>query len=196
MMETKMDAQMAAKSGRFTKLYPHGSGSAVSIMGHPLHPMVVPLPIACLIGVFVCDLAFLSTQDSFWSRASFTLLGAGLAAGGLAAVLGALEAASVQRARSSSLMWAHAFANVLAIIASAANFKLRWEAEDLWVAAGPYLSTLVAFLLLVSGWLGGSLAYKHGIGVSRRVGGQPEEGDLDRTADGSLDISREPRLSR
>lgn len=178
---------------RQTKSYPHGSGSSVSILGHPLHPMVVPLPIACLLGVFACDMAFLSTQDTFWSRAGFTLLAAGLVTGLLAAVLGALEAASLQRARTSSLMWAHGFANVIALIASAANLKLRWEAESLWVGAGPYLSTMVAALLLVSGWLGGSLAYKHGIGVSRRVGSAPESADLDRTAGGRL-VSRESSL--
>jgi uncharacterized membrane protein len=103
----------------------------------------------------------------------------------------ALEAASIQRARSSSLMWAHAFANVLVLIASMANLKLRWESEQLWVSAGPYLSTFVAALLLISGWLGGSLAYKHGIGVSERVGGGTARSDHDRTVDGRPDISRE-----
>lgn len=171
--------------------YPNGSGSVVAIMGHPLHPMIVPFPMVCFIGAWAGDLAYLSTLDSFWSRLSFTLLAAGLATGLLAALLGALEAASLQRARSAGALWAHAGANVLAMIASLANLKLRWEAEGLWVAAGPYLSGVVVILLLVGGWLGGSLSYKHGIGVSGRVGSREPHADPDLTPRGAPDVARE-----
>jgi uncharacterized membrane protein len=171
--------------------YPNGSGSVVAIMGHPLHPMIVPFPMVCFVGVLAGDLAYLSTLDSFWSRLSFTLLAAGLLTGLLAALLGALEAASLQRARSAGALWAHAGANVLAMIASLANLKLRWEAEGLWVSAGPYLSAVVAVLLLIGGWFGGSLAYKHGIGVSGRVGSLEPNADPDLTPRGSADVARE-----
>jgi uncharacterized membrane protein len=174
-----------------SKHYPNGSGSAVAIFGHPLHPMIVPFPIVCFIGVFVADIAFSSTQDTFWSRLAFTLLAAGLATGVLAAVLGALEAAGLQRARSSGTLWAHALGNVLAMIASFGNLKIRWEADGLWTAAGPSLSGTVVLLLLFSGWLGGSLSYKHGIGVSERVGSALPDGDPDRLPDGALDVARE-----
>lgn len=171
--------------------YPNGSGSVVAIMGHPLHPMIVPFPMVCFIGVLAGDLAYLSTLDTFWSRLSFTLLSVGLLTGLLAALLGALEAASLQRARSAGALWAHAGANVLAMIASLANLKLRWEAEGLWVAAGPYLSGVVAVLLLIGGWLGGSLSYKHGIGVSGRVGSLAPDPNPDLTPAGRVDVARE-----
>jgi uncharacterized membrane protein len=173
------------------KQYPNGSGSVVAILGHPLHPMIVPLPISCLLGAFAADLAYLSTQDMFWSRLSFTLIATGLATGLMAAALGAIEAASLQRARSSGTLWAHAAANVVAMIISGGNLKLRWEAEGMWVNAGPYLSAAVAGLLVVSGWLGGSLAYKHGIGVSERVGSVLPDGNPDLTPSGTADIARE-----
>lgn len=176
---------------RNERYYPNGSGSVVAIMGHPLHPMIVPFPIVCFIGVLAGDLAYLSTQDTFWSRLSFTLLAAGLLMGLLAALLGALEAASLQRARSAGALWAHAGANVLAMIASFANLKIRWEAEGLWVAAGPYLSAVVAALLLIGGWLGGSLSYKHGIGVSGRVGSLEPNANPDLTPGGAADVARE-----
>jgi uncharacterized membrane protein len=174
-----------------SRYYPNGSGSVVAIFGHPLHPMIVPLPIACLLGAFAADLAFLPTQDTFWSRLSFTLIASGIAAGLLAAVLGAIEAASLQRARSSGTLWAHAAANVFAMIISVGNMKLRWEAEGLWVNAGPYLSAVVAALLVVSGWLGGSLSYKHGIGVSERVGSAFPADNPDLTPSGAADIAHE-----
>ncbi len=32
--------------------------SKASIVGHPIHPMLVPFPIACFVGAFVTDLAY------------------------------------------------------------------------------------------------------------------------------------------
>jgi uncharacterized membrane protein len=174
-----------------TRYYPNGSGSVVQIMGHPLHPMIVPLPIAALLGVFAADLMQVSTGDAFWARLGFTLLGAGLVTGFAAALLGIIEAASLQRARTSGTLWAHGAGNVVVMIASVANFKIRWEATDLWSPNLIYLSGFVACLLLVTGWLGGSLSYKHGIGVSERVGAARLDGDPDRTPDGRLDVAHE-----
>ena len=87
------------------RAYPNGSGSVVAIFGHPLHPMVVPLPIASLLGVLLSDLAFVGSHDTFWSRLSFLLLVAALVSGALAACLGLLEAVSVRRARATGAVW-------------------------------------------------------------------------------------------
>ncbi len=176
-----------AKSTRF---YSAGSGSVAAIREHPLHPMIVPFPVVSFLGVLASDLMFISTQDTFWSRLSFTLLTVGLVTGALAALLGLLEAASLQRARSSGTLWAHAGGNVLAMIMSFANFKIRWEADAFWSPNLVYLSAAVAVLLLISGWLGGSLTYKHGIGVSERVG-SPHPGGADLTPQGHQDIAHE-----
>lgn len=42
--------------------------STASIAGHPLHPMLVPFPIAGFVGALVCDLV--GTADPFWFRAA------------------------------------------------------------------------------------------------------------------------------
>lgn len=171
--------------------YRNGSGSVISIAGHPLHPMIVPLPIASLLGVFGADLMYIATQDIFWSRFGFTLIIVGLATGAVAAALGLLEAASLQRARSSGMVWAHAVANVLALITSLGNFKIRWEADSFWVPNAVYLSGAVVALLFIAGWLGGSMSYKHGIGVSERVGSSLPDENPDLTLQGRADVSRE-----
>ena len=164
--------------------YAGGSGSAISIGGHAIHPMLVPLPIAAL-------LAYLSTTDTFWARASFTLLAVALITGALAGVVGALEAVSLQRARSSGRVWTHAAINVLVLAMAVASFKICWESDGLWAPSMVYLSAVIAALLLVSGWLGGSIVYKHGIGVSEGVGPGIPDGNPDLTAGGRLDIARE-----
>ncbi len=55
-----------------------GIPSTAAISGYPLHPLLVTLPIGFLIGSFLSDLAFYSTADGFWARASAWLIGAGL----------------------------------------------------------------------------------------------------------------------
>ncbi|MBX6368656.1 MAG: hypothetical protein IRZ04_11785, partial [Rhodospirillales bacterium] len=62
--------------------------SRAAIAGHPIHPMLVPFPIAFLVGALVVDLAFASTGDPFWARAGFWLLLAGIVTGAAAAVFG------------------------------------------------------------------------------------------------------------
>ena len=147
-----------------------GSGSAVAIGGHPLHPFFAPLPIGSLVCAFLADLAYPGTADTFWARGSLALLGFGLVTGLIAGLLGMLEAMSVRRARETGLTWVHGAMNILALIVSAASFKLRWDATFNWVEIGPYLSGMVAALLLISGWIGGEMTFKRGIGVSRAIG--------------------------
>jgi uncharacterized membrane protein len=65
--------------------------SRASIAGHPIHPMLVPFPIAFLVGAFACDIVFASTSDAFWARAALWLAGAGLVMGALAAVFGLVD---------------------------------------------------------------------------------------------------------
>jgi len=115
----------------------------------------------------------------------------GIGAGLLAAVVRAIEAAGLQRARSAGTLWAHAFGNVLAMIVCFGNLKLRWEAEGVWVTAGPYLSAVVSALILISDWLGGSLSFQHGIGVSSRIGSPEPNPDPDRTPTGTPDVAIE-----
>ena len=49
--------------------------STAKIAGHPLHPMLVPFPIAGFVGALVCNLV--GTTDPFWFRATEYLLAAG-----------------------------------------------------------------------------------------------------------------------
>src|SRR5690606_16467408 len=47
---------------------PLSTPTAVSIMRHPIHPMVVPFPIAFLLAIVGTDLAFLFTDVAFCAR--------------------------------------------------------------------------------------------------------------------------------
>lgn len=67
---------------------PGNPKSTASIAGHPIHPMLIPFPIAFFVATFVCDIVFASTGNAGWVTASTWLLGAGLIMAVLAAIAG------------------------------------------------------------------------------------------------------------
>lgn len=175
------------------KPYANGSGSSAAIMGHPLHPMVVPLPIGALILAFVSDLLHIGTGQAVYIAISEFLLAAGLLTGVLAAALGMVEMMGRSRARTMGLAWAHGGMNFLVLVLAMLTYMLRpaGEVADGTLATFHVVITgTVALLLLVSGWLGGELSYKHGVGVAETVGADHPNMDPDLDAYGRPDIGK------
>ena len=141
--------------------------STAKIGTHPIHPMLIPFPIAFLVGALVTDL--ISTQgggDAFWARASMFLLGAGIVMALLAALFGFIDFFGSRRIRDLSHAWQHMFANLLAVVVAVLNFVLRLGDEAEAVApTGLALSAVTVGILLFSGWRGGDLIYRHGVGT-------------------------------
>jgi uncharacterized membrane protein len=63
--------------------------------------------------------------------------------------------------------WLHMFANLAAVVIELVNFGMRLSDESAAGSTGLILSILVALILLFSGWKGGELVYRHGVGLSR-----------------------------
>jgi uncharacterized membrane protein len=144
-----------------------GVKSTAAIAGHPIHPMLIPFPIAFFSGVLATDLGYWWTADPFWARVSFWLVGAGLVTGALAAVFGLVDFLTIERAREHSAGWIHLFGNAIALILALASLGVRWS--DPVTAALPWglsLSAIVGVILIVTGWLGGELVFRHMIGVT------------------------------
>lgn len=150
----------------------NGVRSTASILGHPIHPMLVPFPIAFLVALLFTDLAFQGTADPFWARASLWLAGAGLATGLLAAVFGLIDFTTVRRARQHIAGWVHAVGNVAAMLATAINLGLRFGDQSVVPPGGVILSAVTVLILVITGWYGGELAYRHMIGVTGHKGTQ------------------------
>lgn len=152
-------------------VYPAGSGTKAAIRRHPIHPMLVSLPIGLLMGALLSDIAFAVLEDTFWAEAAFWLLAAGLASGLLAALTGVIELLGVQRARRLPMAWLHGIINLAVLGLVSANVLLRMDDMLGILPLGLGLSMATGALLGVSGWLGGELTFRHGIGVSERIGG-------------------------
>lgn len=156
---------------------PHDAIPAVA--GHPLHPAVVALPIGAFTGALAADLAFAATGDRFFARGSRLLTGAALATGLAAGALGAVDFVGRSAIRSHAASWVHAGGNVAALGLGAASLAVRALAADDRrgvLPAGLALSAAAGAVLLVTGWLGGELSYRHRIGVMPAEGASTGDG--------------------
>lgn len=90
--------------------------STAQIAGHPLHPMLIPFPIAFFVAAFACDLAFLQSSNAMFATASKWLIGAGLVMAALAAVMGLIDFLGDEQIRTFSTAQWHAGGNVLAVL--------------------------------------------------------------------------------
>lgn len=144
-----------------------GVRSTAAIGGHPIHPMLIPLPIGALVGVLATDVVFWLTGDGFWAQASWWLLWAGLVTGLLAAAVGLVEYFTIHRVRSHRAGRIHLWSNVAALALVGINLATRMGGHaDAVLPWGLALTVITGMALAVGGWFGGELAYRHGVGVT------------------------------
>lgn len=139
--------------------------STAQIGGHPIHPMLIPFPIVCFIGTLVTDIVFLNNGDAGWATASRYLLAIGLVMAALAAFAGLTDFMGDDRIRRSSTALQHMLANVSAVVLELVNFFLRLNSDDQIAKVGIYLSAATVLVLVFSGWKGGELVFRYGVGV-------------------------------
>jgi len=141
--------------------------SKAAIAGHPLHPLLVTLPVGSLVLLLLSDLASRATSDPFWAQASYWLTIGGLITGVLAALTGFIDFVNGPRIRRLSIAWVHFLGNGVAMLLTLGNFLLRRSDPTAAVSEVELgLSVLVVVILLVTGWLGGEMVFRHRVGVT------------------------------
>jgi len=145
---------------------PENPSSTARIVGHPIHPMLVPFPIVCFVGALCTDIAYARTADLQWANFSAWLLAVGVVMAVLAAIAGLIDFFANPRVRAHRAAWLHGMGNGLVLLLAVFNNLVH--SRDGWtsvVPAGLVLSALTVALMLVTGWLGGELVYRHRVGV-------------------------------
>lgn len=143
--------------------------STASIAGHPIHPMLIPLPITLFLGALFCDVGFVINNDPGWASAAQWMLGLGVASALLAALAGFADFFGDRKVRAAKAAWLHMIGNLMAVALEIINFYLRMDSpQDGVLPVGLTLSIIVAGILGFTGWMGGDLVYKHRVGVRDR----------------------------
>lgn len=138
--------------------------SAARIGTHPIHPMLIPFPLACWVLSVVADLYAAATDGphyfGYYLAATGCVTALLAAIPGLMDLLGAIPAGHPAR----RVGWQHGILNVLALGLFALSVAARPEPAYMnYLAYGASFAGLIA--LSIAGWLGGALVYDHGVGV-------------------------------
>jgi uncharacterized membrane protein len=137
-----------------------------NIAGHPIHPMLVTIPIGLWIFSLVADLVALrSGSPQTWALVAYYSMIGGIVGALAAALPGLVDLLSLEDRAIKKTAVIHMSINLTIVALYVVNVWMRGQASvpgDVTLG----LSVLAIAMLLVSGWLGGKMVYLAGVGVS------------------------------
>ena len=139
-----------------------------SIAGHPIHPMLIPFPLALWATSFVVDVLFYFLRHPTLLVIAKFMLAAGCIGAIAAAIFGIIDWLAIKNGEVKRVANWHARLNVAALVVFAISLFLRMGSYSDLVGRRltiPFLLSFVGVILItISGWLGGELVFRYGIG--------------------------------
>ena len=135
------------------------------IGGHPIHPMLVAIPIGLWVFSLVADFIAMRSgaADTWHAAALYTMVG-GIIGALAAAVPGLIDLLSLRDTGIKSTAIKHMGINLTVVALYVINAWTRVH-SSVSPNTSLILSIIAIALLLVSGWLGGKMVYEHGVAV-------------------------------
>jgi uncharacterized membrane protein len=125
--------------------------------------MLVSFSAAYFAGALVTDIVYWQMPDVMWERFSIWLITAGLIMAGLAAIAYVIDLAGVRQIDTPA--WPRVVGYALVVLLSLTNaFVHSRDGYTAVVPTGVMLSALVVVVLLLTAWVGISLANRHRVG--------------------------------
>ena len=158
----------------------------VKVLGHPLHQQLVVLPLGLFTTAVAFDVITAITGELKWTQMAFFLIGTGILTALAAAIFGLLDGLAIpDGTRAKHVGALHGLGNVIVVVLFAASFLLRWSNPETAPPLAYFCSSGGILLALVTGWLGGELVDRLGIGV-----------DAGANANAPSSLQSEPRQHR
>ena len=140
--------------------------SRAKFLGHPIHQQLIAFPLGLLGMAVIFDIITLITKNSLWTTVAFYMIGAGIVTGLLAAVFGLIDWLAIPaNTRAKRVGALHGVGNVVVVLLFAGSFYLRWFEPANPPMIGYACSFLGFVFALFTGWLGGELVDRLGVGV-------------------------------
>jgi len=132
------------------------------VAGHPIHPMLVVVPIGLWVFSFVCDLVFrFGNGNPNWEVVAWYTMIGGIVGALVAAVPGLIDMLALPR-HVKRIALIHMAINLTVVALYVVN---AWMRRDGVSDAAIWLSLVAVAMLAVSGWLGGHMVFVHGVAV-------------------------------
>jgi uncharacterized membrane protein len=141
--------------------------SRAKLFGHPIHPMLVVIPLGLFIMAVLTDIAFYVTGRPALAAVSFWNIVGGVIGGLLAAVFGLIDWLAIPRGtRARVIGLYHGAGNVVVLALFAISAYMRFYVEDFFPPPAALAVSSVGLLVgVVTGWLGGELVDRLAVGV-------------------------------
>ena len=140
--------------------------SRAKLLGHPIHQMLIVFPLGLLAMAVIFDALALLLADGYWSEIAFWMIAAGVVTGLLAAPFGTIDWAAIPAGTRAKRIGAlHGIGNVIVVALFALSWWMRRGAPSTPETLALLLSFAGAGLALGTGWLGGELVDRLGVGV-------------------------------
>src|SRR5690625_2488094 len=139
--------------------------SKAKLFGHPVHQVLVVIPLGLFLTATIFDLIFLIAAVDPLSSAAYWMILAGVIGALVAAPFGAIDwMALPEGTRAKRIGAHHGVGNVIVVLLFLLSWLMRPDTGQ--AAALAYvLSFAGAGLVLLTGWLGGELVDRLGVGV-------------------------------
>jgi len=164
--------------------------SKVKILGHPIHPMLVPFPIVFYSATLVGFIVFAVNGDPFWYRAAVTANIGGVVMAVIASVPGMLDFINIPRGKAKYTGWKHMACNVAALIMFIINaviYGMKWGGEGETSTGVPILLSSMGMLFtILAGFFGWEMVQKHHVGIDLK----PEQKALEPQNELDAEIER------
>ncbi|MFL5660376.1 MAG: DUF2231 domain-containing protein [Ktedonobacteraceae bacterium] len=140
--------------------------SRAKAFGHAIHPILIVFPLGLLATSFIFDIIALLTGNGYWSATAFAMIAAGVIGGLIAAVFGLIDWLAIPSGTRAKAVGAwHGGGNVVVVLLFTVSWLLRLGTPNKPDILPIILSFLGVALALVTGWLGGELVERLGMGV-------------------------------
>ena len=138
----------------------------VKVLGHPVHQMLIVFPLGMLGGAVVFDVLAMVRNSPQMATVAFYVMAAGIISGLLAAPFGFIDWLGIPAATRAKWIGAvHGVGNVIVVLLFAGSWFLRRPDPSTPATLALVLSFAGLLLAMVTGWLGGELVDRLGVGV-------------------------------
>jgi uncharacterized membrane protein len=139
----------------------------VKLFGHPIHPMLVVIPLGAFIAAVLFDALALWQRSLTLAEVGYWNIALGIVGGLLAAIFGFTDWLAIPaKTRAKRIGLLHGGSNLVVVVLFAFVWLTRRAGMDPMPTAWLFAVEVVALVIgTVAGWLGGELVDRLGVGV-------------------------------
>jgi uncharacterized membrane protein len=140
--------------------------SRAKLLGHPIHQMLIVFPLGLLSTAVIFDIIKLVTGEPRWTEVAYYLIRVGVIGGVIAAFFGWIDWAAIPRGtRAKRIGLLHGVGNVAVLALFVLSWLMRRDNPSAPTTEAVVAGIVGAGIALVTGWLGGELVDRLGVGV-------------------------------